>query len=87
MKIHTVKLQVIPLYQIIELIGDDFLETISDRWTFGDCTHSLVTAESLISQLLEHEQNAVWDTIKEQLKIEGELLPSDVENLFVDLEA
>jgi hypothetical protein len=87
MKIHTVKLQVIPLYQIIELIGDDFLETISDRWTFGDCTHSLVTAESLISQLLDKEQDIIWNAIKEQLKIEEELLPCDVEQLFVDLES
>ena len=87
MRIQTKTHRIISLSDIIDLIGDDCLETISDRWTFGDCEHSLVSAESLISELLDEEQSVVWDAIKEQLGIEVELLPSDVENLFVDLEA
>jgi len=83
MKIQTKTLQIISLSDIADLIrffrlniGDDCLETISDRWTFGDCEHSLVTAENLVSQLLEREQTIV-----------REQLPPDIQNLFVDLES
>ena len=76
MKIQTKTLQIISLSDITDLIGDDCLESISDRWTFGDCEHSLVTAENLVSQLLTRDQTI----IREQL-------PPDIQNLFVDLES
>lgn len=87
MNIQTKTHHIISLSDIIELIGDDCISIIENRWTFGECSSSLVDAPSFICEFSWVEQDILWNAIKEQLKIEGELLPCDVENLFVDLEA
>jgi hypothetical protein len=79
--------KIISFSDIIDLVGDVDDIDIS----FGDADFTLVNLVTFM-YLLERQKTfeecgKVWESVKETLKITGDLMPYDVEDIYVNLES
>jgi hypothetical protein len=76
--------KIISISTITDLIGDDVdLDFIS----FGDADYTLLKLTTFLDYLEFEKSSIIWDALKDALKITGDILPSDVEDIYVNLES
>ena len=93
MKVRNVNLQVFGMMDLMTATFGDKAESVLEdskvygNFTFGDCDYSLITIEAFIDSFSGEAFDALWDEVKVSLRIsEGdEILPEDVDNLYVNL--
>lgn len=92
MKARNLNLQVFGMSELMTVVfGEEYDRVLEDskvyeNFTFGDCEYSLVSVESFIESFEGEAFNALWDEVKVSLRIPGdEILPEDVDNVYVDL--
>ena len=93
MKARNLNLQVFGMSELMTAVfGEKYEQVLEDskvysNFTFGDCDYSLVSVEAFIESFEGEAFDALWDEVKVSLRIPGddEILPEDVDNVYVDL--
>jgi hypothetical protein len=82
MKVNKVELRIIDLSDILQVVGEDKVEFLEKKFSWGDCLYSLVELEEVFEAFPRDLADGLWDAL---YAANGDELRAD--NIAVDLNA